>query len=132
MGRISCAVLLWAGLAVGGLAQPVSVPQLDRGGGAYVQQFQSPAAAEMRQLPATARPRPPAATVVQQAVPREFLTDIAAAPLPDDWAASTDSAALGPLPDGVAAPSIGTGVTVILTPQTEAELPTVGAGAVII
>jgi hypothetical protein len=128
-----CGFLLLAASTTIASGQTVSVPQLDRGAGSYVRQFPTPAAVNIPQLPASARPIPPrpaTTRIVQEPVPEHFLA--AAEPtLPQGWSEVSDSEPISErASDASAPPSVGAGVTVILTPREQADLPSVGPGAV--
>lgn len=132
MRAFSCLVLLSFASVAAAQAQAVSVPQVDRGPAVYVPQFQTPAAPGVQQLPESARvvPRPAATRIVQQPIPETFITDADGGPLPDDWGSVSDDAPLSAWSSGEAVPSVGAGVTVILTARSANALPSVGAGAV--
>lgn len=133
MRTFSYLVLLSIALAAPAQAQVVSIPQVDRGPGVFVPQFQTPAAPGIRQLPETARvvPRPTVTRIVQQPVPETFVTETDAVALPDAWNTISDETPIvATTPSVAAVPSVGGGVTVILTAQSADSLPSVGAGAV--
>lgn len=124
------AILLGAVAPVSG--QPVGVNQVDRGPATHVRQLPSPPLTAITQLPSSARirPQPVATRIVQQPVAQAFVSTDESASRPEDWNTVTDDAPIVAASGEDPVPSVGAGVTVILTPQTVAQLPSVGPGAV--
>ncbi len=131
---IAClALALSVALGTSVSAQSVSVPQVDRGAASYVPQFQTTPDTTIQQLPDSARPLPrpqPASQTQHRQVSQTFVFADVSSPLPPQWEEVSDLEPLAAHENGGLKATVGSGPTVIFTPQAAAALPTVGSGAI--